>query len=147
MDTPPLPFRGDPPDRDRWVLGQAVAFNPARWKALLSDLSWWPVELDGCPRGRKGWPLVDRRTVLEISERAQTPLGAVQTFVASSVFGSGTQAREVARRGRVLADAGLPEKLAEAMDVMVRRGPANAYMSLDLANKIKHLGPLCVRLM
>ncbi|CAN3983690.1 hypothetical protein KPATCC21470_6405 [Kitasatospora purpeofusca] len=44
------------------VLGQAIPFDKDRWIPLLPDATWWPAELDDCPRvGR--WPRVDRRTV------------------------------------------------------------------------------------
>ena len=41
------------------------------------------------PKGAH-WPMVDRRTVFQVAERAAEPLGAAQTLVAASVWGSGT---------------------------------------------------------
>lgn len=138
-----LPFRGAAPGRETWVLEQWVNFDPLRWKRLLPDGSVWPQELDRCPRGKK-WPYVDRATVLAIGERATNPVGAAKAYVASAVWGTGTGARSVDRRVRVLRESphDVAERLADAVTLMLGEGPVAAYDFLHGAgNMIKDLGP------
>jgi Putative 8-oxoguanine DNA glycosylase OGG-like protein len=142
----PMPFRGPPPSRDQWVLGQSVPFSPDKWRDQLPSCDLWPPELDGlssCGPGR--WPRVDRRTVFRVGERAAQPLGAAQTLVAAAVWGTGTQGFGRARRLRVF-DGNADEvgsRLAAAVRIMGDDGAVKAYGYLhgDGRNLIRHLGP------
>ncbi len=141
VTQPKLPFRGAPPARDTYVLGQAAPFPAARWKELLPDPAWWPEELDACPRGHK-WPLLDRRTVFTIAQRAGDPLGAVQTLVASCVWGTGTSAQSVTRVARTLGQQDLPQRLVDVVTALSVGGAADAFDLLHgHGNVIAGLGP------
>jgi len=143
MAGPDLPFRGDPPDRATWVLGQSFDFDPTRWQRLLPVADMWPGELDACPVvGR--WPSVSRATVLSVGERAHEPVGAVQTYVAAAVWGNGTDPRGVHRRVRVLAASAseVADSLASAVRTLRSEGPEAAYERLHgHGNLVNHLGP------
>ena len=144
-DKPSLPFQGAPPDRDTWVLGQAIRFSPEKWRDALPDPALWPPELKAAPKSdREGHHLVDRRIVLRIGERATEPLGAVHTLVAAAVWGTGTSARERRRRLWVFdqgADT-VGNLLASAAQRLRTDGPmaAYAYLHGNGRNVIKHLG-------
>jgi hypothetical protein len=141
----PLPFRGQPPARDEWVLAQEFRFHPDKWRDVLPDPALWPPELDNLPETVDGRRLVDRRTVLQIGERAMDPLGAMQTLVAAIIWGTGTAARGRIRRLRVFEQPveGIGEHLALAVQILHSGGPLQAYSCLhgDGKNLIKHLGP------
>ena len=142
--VPPLPFSGDPPERDPWVLAQSANFDPARWKRMLPDPAWWPSEMEDAPcrTQRPTWPYLDRARVLRVGERADQPLGAVQTYVASAAWGSDTKVQTVKRRGRVLAVERLDERLAEAVQLLRQDGPVAVYEALHgNRNIIRDLGP------
>ena len=138
-----LPFRGDPPEREAWVLQQWSGFDPQRWKKSLGRMEWWPEELDACPvEGR--WPRVTRQTVMGVGGRASEPLGAIHTYVAAAVWGAGTRARSVTREIRVVADNSEDpgERLSAAVRTMLGSGPLQAYRELHgRGNVIKGLGP------
>ena len=47
MGFPPLPFRGERPDRRSEVLGQSSRYDPAAWRAAVPDAEeLWPDLLD-----------------------------------------------------------------------------------------------------
>jgi hypothetical protein len=141
----PLPFRGRPPARDEWVLAQSLSFSAEKWRAALPDPALWPPELDHLPETDDGRPLIDRRTVFRIGERAAEPRGAAQTLVAASVWGTGTAARGRSRRLRVFEQAAdaICDHLAIAVEILRSKGPIEAFIYLhgDGRNLIKHLGP------
>ena len=146
IDNPPLPFRGAAPDRDAWVLAQAFRFSREKWRDELLDSVMWPPELEAAPESdRDGQQIVDRRTVLRIGERATEPLGAVQTLVGASVWGTGTGARGRYRRRLVLIQGVevVGNLLATAAQKLRADGPLAAYTYLhgDGGNRIKNLGP------
>lgn len=123
------------------MLAQPVNFDPARWKERQPDPSMWPTELDACPQGRR-WPYVDRRTVFDIASDADRPRGAIQTYVASAVWGTGTRARGVARRLRPLHQDRAAEVLADAARLARREGTLRAFERLHGdGNAVKGLGP------
>jgi hypothetical protein len=145
IDKPPLPFRGEPPDRDVWVLGQAFQFSAEKWRDGLPDPDMWPPELEAAPKSdRREQQVVDRRTVLWIGERATEPLGAVRTLVGAGVWGTGTGARGRYRRGLALIQGVkvIGNPLATAAQKLRADGPpaAYAYLHGDGGNRIKHLG-------
>lgn len=128
------------------MLGQSFPFSPGKWRDQLPGRAFWPPELDGLPAPGAGrWPRVDRRTVFRVGEQAAEPLGAVRTFVAAAVWGTGTRGLGRARRLRVL-DHDADETgghLAAAVRVLSTDGPVMAYQYLhgDGRNLIRHLGP------
>jgi hypothetical protein len=141
----PLPFRGAPPTRDQCVLGQSVGFSPGSWRERLPSSDFWPPELDVLPPGPEDRPLLDRRMVFRIAERATQPLGAIQALVAVAVWGTGTRGLGRARRLRVF-DGNTDEighRLATAVRVLDIDGPVKAYEYLhgDGINQVRHLGP------
>ncbi|MFD4903934.1 8-oxoguanine DNA glycosylase OGG fold protein [Kitasatospora purpeofusca] len=125
------------------VLSQAIPFDKDRWIPLLPDATWWPAELDDCPRvGR--WPRVDRRTVFSVACRAATAETNRHLLVAALVWGTGTKAREVRRRGRIFAHtsaAELDARLGAALTALREKGAAEAYWAFNNDHRIPHLGP------
>ena len=140
-----LPFRGTPPDRDQWVLGQAVAFSPDSWRDRLPRRDLWPPELDGLPPGPGRWPRLDRRTVFRIAGRAAQPSGALQAMVAAAVWGTGTQGFGRTRRLRAFGGDTdqVGARLAAAVRILEDDGPVKAYQYLhgEGRNLVGHLGP------
>ncbi|MEU2281044.1 hypothetical protein ABZ614_03555 [Streptomyces sp. NPDC013178] len=137
-----LPARTTFQDRDE-VLGQAIPFDRARWLPLLPGPDWWPAELDDCPAAA-GRPRVDRRTVFSIARRSDTTEGRRHLLTAALVWGTGTQARSVARRARVFAEnsAGdIDARLAAALGVLREEGAVAAYYAFNNDSRIKFLGP------
>jgi len=146
--THPLPFRGDPPDRVDVVLGEPVPYNPERWLAHLPHASQWPDELE--QHVADTWPCIDRERVLAVGRRAIDPSGALHTYVAAGVWGTGTNARGVVRRCRPLEEASvdgdaLGNRLAAAVEILLddAGGPIAAYDALheDGRPRIPYLGP------
>ncbi|MGR3937092.1 8-oxoguanine DNA glycosylase OGG fold protein [Streptomyces sp. BRA346] len=137
-------FRDPLPDRDSYVLGQAIPFNPDQWIARLPSNEWWPKRLAALPRvGR--WPAVDRRTVFQLAEHVGTLEGRRDLLIAALVWGTGTNAREVARRARIFHENGLEwldERICGAKDEIDRGDPVAAYLVLnDRDFRVKHFGP------
>ncbi|MFC9269497.1 hypothetical protein ACFTXJ_17210 [Streptomyces zhihengii] len=125
------------------VLGQAVPFDRARWLSLLPDATWWPERLDACPREGR-WLQVDRRTVFEVAESAGTADKRRHLLVAALVWGSGTKARAVDRRGRVFARssaADLDARLAVALARLSESGADAGYYAFNNEAHIPELGP------
>ncbi|MFF4690465.1 hypothetical protein [Streptomyces sp. NPDC001307] len=140
-----LPHDLDLPDRDA-VLGQAVPFDRARWIPELPDTTWWPAELDSCPIVGK-WPRVDRRTVFSIARKAGTVEGRRHLLVAALVWGTGTKARSVNRRGQIFRRsprtdiaAQLDARLEAALEALGERGATEAYWALNNEQHIPYLG-------
>ena len=133
---------GEPPTPAE-VLGQSVPFDPDRWTRLLPDTTLWPSELSRLPIvGR--WPRVDRAAVLAIAARGDDPPAALQTYVASSVWGSGTKARTVTRRIQVLIDtdpAVVGQRLSAALATLHSAGAVEAYRRLATDLHVDGLGP------
>lgn len=103
-------FRDPPPDRDAYVLGQAIAFNPDQWITRQPSGEWMPRGLADLPRAGR-WPTVDRRTVFRMAEHADTPQGRRDLLIATLVWGTGTNAREVGRRVRIRVDRGASHRV------------------------------------
>ncbi|MFJ8441533.1 8-oxoguanine DNA glycosylase OGG fold protein [Kitasatospora griseola] len=125
------------------MLGQAVPFDRSRWMPLLPDATWWPTDLDDCPQAGC-WPRVDRRAVFALACRAGTVEANRQLLVAALVWGSGTKAREVKRRGRIFARnsvAELDARLGSALTVLREEGAVAAYRAFNNAHRIPYLGP------
>jgi hypothetical protein len=126
------------------VLGQAVDFDPVRWKARLPAASAWPSALDCRPMGKK-WPSVDRSGVFDICATADTADGAVQAYVAAAVWGTGTSAQSVERRINVLTgnpDGEVGRRIAEAVGILRERGAVAAYAALRTGVlSVNYLGP------
>ncbi|MBM9505932.1 8-oxoguanine DNA glycosylase OGG fold protein [Actinacidiphila acididurans] len=136
--------RAELPTREA-VLGQAVPFDPERWRKLLPDSGWWPGELDECPREGL-WPRVDRRTVFGIAQRAESLEGRRHLLVAALVWGSGTKARSVKRRGRIFERecvAKVDKKLGDALKTLHEKGSSAAYFGFNNNDhqRIAYLGP------
>ncbi|MFI5649271.1 hypothetical protein [Kitasatospora sp. NPDC051705] len=130
------------PDLDA-VLSQAIPFDKNRWIPLLPDATWWPPELNDCPRVAR-WPRVDRRTVFSIACRAGTAETNRHLLVAALVWGTGTKARGVQRRGQIFAHISAAEfdaRLGAALTALREKGAAEAYWALNNDHKIPHLGP------
>ncbi|WP_422733381.1 hypothetical protein ACN26Y_21455 [Micromonospora sp. WMMD558] len=121
----PLPFRGLPPDRLRWVERQTTEFDPQLWQdALSADSRWWPRELE------EAGSTIDRTLVHVIGRRATEPVAAAHTFVAATVWGSGN--RRIRLRTRSWADAFevVANRLAAAARLLQDEGPFPAYAAL-----------------
>ncbi|MFF9351537.1 hypothetical protein [Streptomyces sp. NPDC014734] len=137
-------FRAPPPGREAYVLAQAISFDPQQWISRLPNDEWWPRRLADLPRvGR--WPIVDRRSVFRMAEHTDTPEGRRDLLMAALVWGTGTRAREVARRARVF-HANDPDRLDErirsAKAEIDGGDPVAAYRVLnDRHARVKHLGP------
>ncbi|MGW2276905.1 8-oxoguanine DNA glycosylase OGG fold protein [Streptomyces sp. NPDC001770] len=138
-------FGGPPSDRESYVLGQAVPFNPDRWIAGLPVGERWPDRLNGLPRAGR-WPTVDRQTVFEAARRdAAAPEGGRDLLLSALVCGTGINAWGVSRRTRIFREND-PSRLDERMDLAraeVDRGdPVAAYRVLnDPHGRVKYLGP------
>ncbi|USA02728.1 hypothetical protein NCG97_21945 [Streptomyces lydicamycinicus] len=137
-------FVDPPPDRESYVLEQAVSFNPDQWITRLPNDEWWPKRLDDLPCvGR--WPAVDRRTVFHMAEDANTSEGRRELLMAALVWGTGTKAREVARRARIFRENDLDwldERICSAKAEVDRGDPVAAYRVLnDRYARVKHFGP------
>ncbi|WP_052434169.1 8-oxoguanine DNA glycosylase OGG fold protein [Streptacidiphilus melanogenes] len=140
MPIPPQDFTV--PDLDT-VLSQAIPFDKERWMPLLPDATWWPDELDACPEHGR-WPRVDRRTVFTIARRAGTAQGNRHLLVAALVWGTGTKAQSVHRRGQIFAHTAAAEidaRLGVALTTLREKGAAEAYWAFNNEQKIPHLGP------
>ncbi|MGX1507479.1 UNVERIFIED_CONTAM: hypothetical protein RKD43_006104 [Streptomyces graminofaciens] len=125
------------------VLGQAIPFDRERWLRHLPDTTWWPEELDACPRTGR-WHRVDRHTVFDMADRAGTALGRRHLLVASLVWGSGTKARSVDRRGSIFAKSsadGIDARLAAVVSRLEREGAVAAYLACKNDERIPYLGP------
>jgi hypothetical protein len=133
-----------PPDRDSYVLGQSIPFNPEQWVKRLPSSDWWPKRLADLPLvGR--WPAVDRRTVFELAENAVAREARRHLLVAVLVWGTGLGAREVARRARIF-DANdldwLDERICRAKEELDLGDPVAAYRVLnDRDARVKWFGP------
>ena len=129
------------PDHDS-VLDQAIPFDKVRWMLLLPDATWWPAELDACPTPER-WPRVDRRTVFTIAREAGTTTGNRHFLVAALVWGKGTKAQSVHRRGKISANTsptGLDACLDAALGVLGEEGAVQAYRALNNDQRIPYLG-------
>lgn len=139
-----LPFLGDPPDREQWVLGQGVEFDPEHWRAHLGDDTYLPSEFATLPRS-KGYRVIDRGTVHGIAHRATGPLGALHTYVAAAVWGSGK--RPARPRKIFTGEAERSWEIAEVFDavatVLAVNGPGAAYRAMKRGGSlnIPSLGP------
>jgi hypothetical protein len=142
VQTPGLPAEVVIP---QWkdVAGQAIPFDRQRWLAQLPDTTWWPTELDACPRvGR--WPRVDRRTVLGMAEGCGTVEGRRHLLVAALVWGTGTKARSVNRRGLVFEGSTAEHvdvRLGTVLTALREKGAVAAYDACRKDQRIPHLGP------
>ncbi|MGW7237083.1 8-oxoguanine DNA glycosylase OGG fold protein [Streptomyces sp. NPDC054804] len=137
-------FRDPPPDRDSYVLGQAIPFNPDQWIKRLPSSEWWPERLTDLPRvGR--WPTVDRRTVFGVAECADAPEARRELLIAVLVWGTGTRAREVARRTRIFHENDLDwldDRICGAKAEIDRGDPVAAYLVLnDRDARVKYFRP------
>ncbi|MEV8309935.1 hypothetical protein AB0P36_21920 [Streptomyces flavidovirens] len=129
------------PDRED-VRGQAIPFDRTRWLRLLPDPTWWPTELDECPTTGR-WPQVDRGTVLNVARRADTAPGRRHLLVASLVWGTGTKAQSVNRRGRIFQNSSsevIDARLRVTLSVLRAQGPVRAYFAFNNDQHIPHLG-------
>ncbi|MFH9863028.1 hypothetical protein [Streptomyces sp. NPDC017202] len=142
MRVPGLPADLLVPPRDE-VLGLAIPFDRKRWLSHLPDATWWPAELDGCPCvGR--WPRVDRRTVLGMADGVGTVEGRRHLLIAALVWGTGTKARSVNRRGHIFAHTSathIDARLATVLTVLRERGAVAAYRACRNDQRIPYLGP------
>lgn len=143
MIRTPSPLSNTSLDRQKFVLWQAIPYNPRRWRKRLRDPDAWPDALK--ERGEGGrWPTVNREQVFVVGEAATNPRGAVHTYVAAAVWGTGTSAQGVDRAARVLDDdpSRVGQDLAHAAQLQASDGPVAAYGYLHGdGNRIKHLGP------
>ncbi|MGW1467736.1 8-oxoguanine DNA glycosylase OGG fold protein [Streptomyces sp. NPDC002308] len=144
MTTADELFGGPLPDRESYVLGQAVPFNPDRWIAGLPGGERWPDRLAGLPRTGR-WPTVDRRTVFAAAAHATTPEGGRDLLLSALVWGTGINAWGVSRRTRIFREndpARLDERIALARAEVARGAPVAAYRVLnDPRGRVKRLGP------
>lgn len=130
------------PHREQ-VLNQAIPFDQERWLRHLPDTTWWPAELDACPRTGR-WPRVDRRAVLRMADGIGTAEGRRHLLVASLVWGSGTNAWSVNRRARVFekpAAERIDDRLTTVLTVLRKEGAVAAYGACHNDHRIPHLGP------
>ena len=129
-ELPPFLSETVAPDRNASVLRQTVSFNPRTWKRWLSP-ELWPAELELLPIvGR--FHQIDREDVFRLSTAVGTPAGAVRSYVATCVWGTGTAGVGVARRARPLLahdDAG--ERLLKAIETLRVDGAVAAYERLQ----------------
>lgn len=134
-------FNGDPPSRETYVLGQAVAFNPRQWLDRLPEAWQWPPVLPNAPGD--SWPTVSRREVFRLA-KPTSPTEAVHLYVAACAWGAGLKSRNVARRVRVLRENGeVGEQVLAALALVRGEGAARAYKALHRGgeHRLKHLGP------
>ncbi|MFD7959346.1 hypothetical protein ACFV5J_00885 [Streptomyces zaomyceticus] len=137
-------FRDPLPDRDTYILKQAIPFNPDQWTTRLPNEQWWPKPLSALPRTGR-WPTVDRQTVFRMAEHSETPEGRRALLIATLVWGTGTSARSIARRVRIFHENDLDwldHRIAAATTEIDRGDPVAAFLVLnDRDARVKHLGP------
>jgi hypothetical protein len=140
---PSLPFRTDAPDREEAVLDQWSGYYPYQWLQRLPDPSLWPEPLPLAPADGERRPTVDRRAVLEIGAALHDPASAVHAYVASAVWGTGTNAQGVARRCAIFTGSAddVGQRLLSVAQVMLDHGPDEAYAELHGDRRVKYLGP------
>ena len=139
-----FPFQGNPPSRAEWVLGQRFRFSEERWLSALPDPALWPKELAALLPTADGLRHIDRRTVFQIASSAVDSAGAGHALVAAMVWGTGTAARERARRLRVFQNAAdkTCDRLANAINILRADGAVAAYDCLHgRSSNIRYLGP------
>ncbi|MFJ1793041.1 8-oxoguanine DNA glycosylase OGG fold protein [Kitasatospora griseola] len=93
----------------------------------------WTTDLDDRPQ-TGCWPRVDRHAVFALARRAETVEANRQLLAAALVWGSGTKAREVKRRGRIFARnsvAELDARLGSALTVLREEGAVAAYRAFN----------------
>jgi hypothetical protein len=142
-----MPFRGEPPDRDVCVVGQSSRFNPQLWRQALPP-GLWPPELDSLGERDSSWSRLDRADVFSIGRPAAAPDGATHTYIAASVWGTGTRALGVSRRTRPFtgdANGTVGQRLADAVRALLDPGggPVKAYDLLHGSGeyRVEHIGP------
>lgn len=137
-------FRDPPPDRESYVLRQAIPFNPDQWVTRLPNEEWWPKGLAALPYAGR-WPTVDRRTVFQMAKHADTSEGRRDLLIAALVWGTGTSARGVVRRMRIFHENDihwLDERICRAKAAIDRGDPVAAYLVLnDRDARVKHFRP------
>ncbi|MFF8843403.1 hypothetical protein ACF08N_11820 [Streptomyces sp. NPDC015127] len=72
------------------------------------------------------WPTVDRRTVFEMAEHADTSEGRRDLLIAALAWGTGTRAQSVARRARIFHENDLDwldERICRAKAEIERGDP------------------------
>jgi len=144
MIDQPHPFRGTPPDRTEYVLGQWFWFSRQAWRQALPDPGYWPTRLDDRKvEGR--WPTIDRAAVFSVAAEACDPVTSARALVAAMAWGVSTSARERARRLRVfdVDHESTSNQLWEAVTLLRTEGAVAAYDALHGSGSsgIKHLGP------
>ncbi|PRY38073.1 hypothetical protein [Umezawaea tangerina] len=120
-------FRDTPPPRDgAYLLDQATTFVKGHWLDHLPDRAYWPPELDDRTT-------VDRRTLFTIGTRADTPLGAIHTLVATTVWTTGTKWRNAPKLGAVFTanPTNLGENLSLAIRTTRSESPTSGYTLLS----------------
>lgn len=160
MGFPPLPFRGERPDRRSEVLGQSSRYDPAAWRAAVPDAEeLWPDLLDTLTtsvRSTKTRPLrlVSRSDVFSLAATASEPWSILSAYLAVAAWGAGMSVRGRTRSLRSLsaasADDGLEaagRKLIEAVELARSGSVVAAYAALhgrrpnDGRLRVTHLGP------
>lgn len=137
------PFAGDPPDRERYILDQTIAFHPAHWTTRIPSQAW-PTALSGCPVAGTV-SVVTRRDVFDIAS-AGNP---IHTMVAAFVWGTGAKALGprggATRLARIFAQplSQVASNLSSVLQLQASTGSIAAYAALrpNSRNLVKWLGP------
>lgn len=141
LEQLPNPFQGEPPDREKWVLGQELWFNPERLrKNIGAPERCWPVwlkDLSLAGSRHPRWPCIRREDLFAHCGQANTPDLTLQAYVAIVAWGAGSSARSQSRALKPLREAHakgqLPtagEDMLGAVDAARAGSPVDAYKAL-----------------
>lgn len=138
---------GDVSSSEEMVHAQAISFFPRHWRGR------WPerLEIDSVPiLSSDGLDGTGRRTVSRsdlfvLGREVETPIDALNFFVAVHSWGVGTSARGVIRGLRVLEDEDASKKILGALESLREadfdpRVGYSAFNNYD-QSKVKYLGP------
>ena len=132
-------FPEGPPD-DETVRSQGFAWAPDQWRKRWPNELPMPAVLKTAGAG----PRVDRADVFARASTVKTEADAVELFVLMGAWGTGTQARSIARIVRPLHQPGAAERLLAAHRIIREGGDAEeSYrrMYSTRYERIKYLGP------
>lgn len=150
QSSDPVPT-GDPAERvgqlkipsETELLGQRFEFRPNWWADRVP--AEWTMFVERLPAHERGYRWISRHDLLVVG-RNEDPQLVPTAIVAGYIWGTGSSAFLVGRRGRIFkanAVDRIVEASSTARDVLHQEGPEAAYRSLQRGapNYLKYFGP------